>query len=181
MFDRVVMLDEAVTCPAGHPLGELQTKSFSEPSMTTYLIEGSRVTRTAPRWHRDEEERSAWRIQGDEAVHETLYRLESVIPPAEVLVYSYCAHCEPVLVRTDRLTLSGDIVQEHRLFVEIELRFPEGVPMSVKRVSGDRQRLADKLRRAGLLVLEDYDPLAVAHREILRAKRESARRAPGGL
>ena len=81
--------------------------------------------------------------------------------------------------RTDGVTLWGDIVQEHRLFVEFVLRFPEGAPMRVKRVSSDRLRLADDLRRMGLLVLEDDDPLAVAHREILRAKRESAR-APSG-
>jgi len=179
MFDHVVILEELLTCPAGHPLGDLQAKSFSEPSMSTYLIEGGRVVRaTRGSWRGDdeEEERSAWRIHGDEAVHETLYRLERVSPPAGVLVYSHCAHCEPVLVRTDRATLWGDIVQEHRLFVEFTLQFAEGQPMRVQRVSGDREALMDELRRTGLRVLEDNAPLAVAHREIQRAKREPARR-----
>lgn len=174
MFDHVVMLDEPLTCPAEHPLGDLQTKSFAEPSMSTYLIEGGRVVLAARRSWRgedDEEERSAWRIHGDEAVHETLYRLERVSPPAEVCVYSHCARCEPVLVRTDRATLWGDIVQEHPLFVEFSLQFPEGEPMRVKRVSGNREGLMDELRRTGLRVLEDDAPLAVAHREIQRAKR----------
>ena len=124
----------------------------------------------------DEDERSAWRITGDEAVHETRYRLERVSPPAEVRVYSHCAHCEPVLVRTDRTSLWGDIVQEHRLFVEFTLQFPEGEPMRVKPVTGGRKDLMEDLRRAGLRVLEDDDPLAVAHREIQRARRESADR-----
>ena len=86
MFDNVVILDEPLACPAGHPLGGLQTKSFRDPSLSTYLIAGDRVLRAAGRSWRDEgeeDERSAWRIIGAEAVHETLYRLEPVSPPAE--------------------------------------------------------------------------------------------------
>jgi len=100
MFDNVVILDEPLACPAGHLLGGLQTKSFRDPSLSTYLIGGDRVVRAAGRSWRDEsDERSAWRITGDEAVHETRYRLERVSPPADVCVYSHCALCEPVLVR----------------------------------------------------------------------------------
>lgn len=178
MFDHVVMLDEPLACPAGHPLAGLQTKSFPDPSMSTYLIAGDRVVRTAGRSWRDdgdEDERSAWRITGDEAVHETHYRLEPVSPPADLCVYSHCARCEPVLVRTDRASLWGDIVQEHRLFVEFSLQFPEGEPMRVRRVTGNRDELVDELRRSGLRVLEDDAPLALAHREIQRARRESPR------
>jgi hypothetical protein len=177
MYDNVIILDEPLACPAGHPLGGLQTKSFHDPSLSTYLIGGDRVVRAAGRSWRDDndgDERSAWRITGDEAVHETWYRLEPVSPPAEVCVYSHCAHCEPVLVRVDRPSIWGDIVQEHRLFVELSLQFSEGEPMRVKRVTGGREELKDELRRAGLRVLEDDDPLAVAHREIQRARRESA-------
>jgi len=175
MFDNVVILDEPLACPAGHLLGGLQTKSFRDPSLSTYLIGGDRVVRAAGRSWRDEsDERSAWRITGDEAVHETRYRLERVSPPADVCVYSHCALCEPVLVRVDRASTWGDIVQEHRLFVEFSLRFSEGEPMRVKRVTGGREELMEDLRRAGLRVLEDDDPLAVAHREIQRARRESA-------
>jgi hypothetical protein len=177
MFDNVVMLDEPLACPAGHPLGGLQTKSFHDPSMSTYLIAGDRVVRAAGRSWRDEndeDERSAWRITGEEVVHETRYRLERVSPPADACVYSHCAHCGPVLVRVDRATIWGDIVQEHRLFVEFSLQFPEGEPMRVKRVTGGREELMEELRRSGLRVLSDDDPLAVAHREIQRARRESS-------
>jgi len=45
MFDNVVILDEPLACPAGHPLGGLQTKSFRDPSLSTYLIGGDRVVR----------------------------------------------------------------------------------------------------------------------------------------
>ena len=177
MFDNVVILDEPLACPAGHPLGGLQTKSFCDPSMSTFLISGDRVVRAAGRSWRDEsdeDERSAWRITGDEAVHETRYRLERVSPPADVCVYSHCARCEPVLVRVDRASTWGDIVQEHRVFVEFSLQFSDGEPMRVERVTGGREELMEDLRRAGLRVLEDDDPLAVAHREIQRARRESA-------
>ena len=177
MFDNVVILDEPLACPAGHTVRGLQTKSFHDPSMTTYLIAGGRVLRTTGGSWRDESdegERSAWRITGDEAVHETRYRLEPVSPPADLCVYSHCSHCEPVLVRVDRATLWGDIVQEHRLFVEFSLRFPEGEPMRATCVTGGRAELMEELRRDGLRVLEDDNPLAVAHREIQRARREPA-------
>ena len=178
MYDHVVVLDEPLACPAGHPLSGLQTKSFPDPSMSTYLIRKDRVVRAAHRWGRhgaDEDEWSAWRIAGDTAIHETHYRLEPVLPPADVRVYSDCTHCEPVLVRTDGTTLFGDVVQEHRLFVEFSLHFAEGEPMRLRRVTGDRNALMDELRRAGLRVLEDDEPLAVAHHEIQRARRESGR------
>ena len=38
MFDNVVILDETLAFPAGHRLAGLQTKSFDDPSMSTYLI-----------------------------------------------------------------------------------------------------------------------------------------------
>ena len=74
MFDNVVILDEPLACQAGHSLSGLQTKSFRDPSMGTYLIAGGRVLLAArSAWHddSDEDERSAWRITGDEAVRES--------------------------------------------------------------------------------------------------------------
>jgi len=50
--------------------------------------------------------------------------------------------------------------------------FREGEPVNIERVSGDRLALVEELRRTGLRVLADDDPLAVAHREIKRARRE---------
>jgi hypothetical protein len=48
--------------------------------------------------------------------------------------------------------------------------------MRVERVSGDRGALVEELRRAGLRVLSDDDPLAIAHREIKRAREEAGGR-----
>lgn len=182
MFDNVVMLDEPLTCPVGHPLVGLQTKSFPDPSMSTYLVRRDRVVRTARgslRDDGDEDERSGWRVSdsGDEAVHETVYRVEPVAMPADVSAYTHCAHCEPVLVRTDRASLWGDVVHEHRLFVEFTLHFSEAEPMRVERTTGGREDLVEDLRRSGLRVLEDDAPLAVAHREIQRVRRGSTGRS----
>lgn len=173
MFDHVIMLDEPLACPAGHPVAGLQTKSFPEPSMSTYLIAADRIVRAGRHSWRDEtdeDERSTWRITGDEAVHETRYRLEPVLPPAELHVYSHCQHCEPVLVRVDRASTWGDIVHEHSLFVEFSLAFPRGEPMTARRITGGREELMEELRRSGLRVLDDDDPLALAHHEIQRAR-----------
>jgi len=177
MYDTVVFLDEPLSCPAGHSLAGFQTKSFPDPSMSNHLIAGGRVLRAVGgSWADAEEGGSLWRISGDEAVHETRYRLEAVSPPSEVRVYSQCAVCEPVLVRVDPARSWGDIVHEHRLLVDFSLQFPAGEPMRVKRVTGDREDLREDLRRTGLRVLSDDDPLAVAHREIRRARGESGRR-----
>jgi hypothetical protein len=177
MFDHVVILDEPLACPVGHSLAGLQTKSFADPSMSTYLIRQGRVFRTVRgSWSDDDEDaRSAWRIlKGDGAAsHETLYRLDPVVPPRDLSTYTHCAHCEPVLVRSDGASLWGDVVHEHRLFVEFALSFTESEPMRVERITGGREELADELRRSGLRVLEDDAPLAVAHREIQRARQGS--------
>ena len=70
MFDNVVILEEPLACPAGYPVSGLQTKSYPDPSLSTYLIRGDSVVRAAGRSWRDdsdEDERSAWRVTGDSA------------------------------------------------------------------------------------------------------------------
>jgi hypothetical protein len=173
MYDSVVFLDQQLTCPAGHPVGDFQTKSFPDPSMSTYLVQGGRVFLAERGPWGEEDERSAWRISGGEAIYERRHSLKSVSPPSEVFVYSHCAECEPVLVRTDHPRPWGDIVDERRLSMDVRLTFREGEPMRVERVSGDRGALVEELRGAGLRVLSDDDPLAIAHREIKRARREA--------
>jgi hypothetical protein len=127
----------------------------------------------------DEDERSAWRISGSEAIHERRYSMKPVSPPSEVLIYSHCPECEPVLVRVDPARAWGDIVEERRLSVDFRLTFRGGEPAKVERVSGDRGALVEELRRAGLRVLSDDDPLAIAHREIKRARGETGGRGRG--
>jgi hypothetical protein len=173
MFDTVVFLGQQLSCPAGHSLGAFQTKSFPDPSMSTYLIEGGRVVHAVRGPWGDEDKGSAWRISGDEAIHESRHTLEPVSPQAEVRIYSDCAECEPVLIRVDPARSWGDIVHERRLSVDFCLRFLDEQSMQIERVTGDRQDLLEELQRTGERVLQDDDPLAVAHREIKRARSES--------
>lgn len=170
LFDTVVLLDQKLTCLAGHSVGVFQTKSFPEPSMSTYLVEEGRLVRAAPSSWGDEDERSAWRISGNEAIHERCYALEPVSLPFEVDMYTHCHACEPILVRVEAARAWGDIVHEHRVPVDFRLTLSEGGPLRIERVSGDREQLLEELRRDGLRVLGDDDPLAVAHREIRRAR-----------
>jgi hypothetical protein len=43
MFDNIVVLDEILRCPHGHRVEGFQTKSFADPTMDTYLMEGPHV------------------------------------------------------------------------------------------------------------------------------------------
>jgi hypothetical protein len=144
--------------------------------MSTYLVEGGRVARAVRGPWGDGEKASSWRIEAGEAVHQTRYRLEQVVLPQDVRVYAHCGACTPVLVRTDAARSWGDIVAEHRLSVDFRLGFREGEPPEIERVTGGRDQLMDELRESGLRVLRDDDPLAMAHREIQRARAGASRR-----
>ena len=74
------------------------------------------------------------------------------------------------LVRSDHATFLGDFVQAHALFVDFKLTFLAGEPIQVERDSGSRADFAADLQRRGLYVLDDDEPLAIAHREIERAR-----------
>ena len=173
MFDYVVVLDEILSCPHGHRVDGFQTKSFPDPAMDVYLLEGPRLFRVARALTDSEEVSENWRLRETEAVFERRHPLESVTPPAEIVFYTHCSACVPVLVRTDRAFM-GDLVQEHTLWVEFRVGFRPGM-RQIERVSGTRADLMSELREHGLRVLRDDEPLAVAHREILVARQTPQR------
>jgi hypothetical protein len=178
LSDTVVMIDDlsAVACPAGHKLRSFSTKDLDEPSMSTYLVRSGRLYRAVSRSEAvdADEDSTAWRFEGEEAVQERRFSLEEIRPVKPVRVYGRCSECEPVLVRTDRAWL-GDIVQEHELFVDFLLTFRAGEPVQVERVSGNREQMKSDLCARGLCVLRDDEPLAVAHREVREARERSGR------
>lgn len=93
--------------------------------------------------------------------------------PRSVRVYTHCRECDPVLVRTDAVTFSHDIASEHVLFVDFILHFRSGEPVQVDRTTGTREDMKADLVARGLVVLMDDEPLAIAHRQIRKARERS--------
>ena len=177
MFDYVVVLDNVLRCPHGHAVDGFQTKSFEDPSMTTYLIDGSavhRVERAKRDDDNDEPCASHWQLHSNEAVYRRRHAITALTPPSEIVFYSTCSACEPVLVRSDRARASGDLVDERRLWVEFRATFDRGNTRRIECISGTRGALADELRADGLRVLGDEEPLAIAHREVCAARERRA-------
>jgi hypothetical protein len=170
MFDHVVVLDETLCCPHGHRVGSFQTKSFGDASMDTYLVDGPQVYRVASGWFggSDETAGERWILEGHEAVFQRRHALESVVPLHEILFYTSCGECPPVLVRCDHARTWGDLVDERQLWVEFRATFSPG-GLHIERTSGTRDDLVTELRREGLRVIHDDEPLAIAHRELRAA------------
>jgi hypothetical protein len=172
MFDNVVVLDETLCCPHGHRVEGFQTKSFADPMMNTYLMEGPRVYLVARGGLGDADDAAAehWLLEGDEAVFRRRHAIEPVVAPREILFYTSCGECDPVLVRCDRPRTWGDLIDERQLWVEFRATFdPDGL-RHIERTSGTRDDLVTELREEGLRVMRDEEPLAMAHREIRAAR-----------
>ena len=174
LFDTVEVLDDvaALRCPEGHAARSFQTKDLDEPSMSTYLVTDGRLylasSRREPATADDASGR--WRIEGSHAIREHHCDLKEIAMPRTVRVYGRCSACAPVLVRADRPGILGDIVQEHELFLDFALTFRRGEPLQIERTSGTRDDLKRDLRARGVYVLEDDEPLSIAHREVQRAR-----------
>lgn len=172
IFDHVVVLDEALRCPDGHRVEGFQTKSFADPSMDTYLLDGPRLYLVARGRSGDSDDATAehWLLEGNEAVFQIRHPVELIVPPREILFYTSCAECIPVLVRCDRAHAWGDLIDERHLWVEFRAAFgPDGL-RHMERTSGTRDDLMTELREDGLRVMGDDEPLAIAHREIRAAR-----------
>jgi hypothetical protein len=171
MYDYVVVLDESVRCPHDHQLDGFQTKSFDHPSMTTYLLSGPHVHLVARAGLDDEGGSVAarWQLNGADAVYCRRHAI-SLVGPGEIVFYTTCDECAPVLVRADRLRAWGDLVDERRLWVEFRATFGTDHSRRIERTSGTRDDLANELREDGLRVMRDDEPLAIAHREIRAAR-----------
>lgn len=179
LYDTVLFVDriDEVSCPRGHALRWFQTKDMADPSLRTYLVHHGRLylAEAGGAGSDLDDDWDSARIEADEAVHEHRFELSEVRGPSRVRVYGSCKACEPVLVRLAEPDLDGDIVREHGIFVDFQLTLEPGAPLHIERISGTREDLKDELRARGVYVLEDDEPLALAHRE-LRKARENARR-----
>jgi hypothetical protein len=176
MSDTVIMLDahSRLCCSEGHALRSFRTKGLLRPGLCTYLVQGAKIylarsgTSNAPGDH--EAEARGWRVDPPLAIHEQAYQLREVEPPPSLRIYGSCSRCAPVLVRNETPAAWGDIVTEHAVFVDFNLTFRVGEPLQIQLVSGTREALQRELRAGGAYVLEDDDPLAVAHRTLRLAR-----------
>jgi len=176
------VLNETLLCPQGHRVASFQTKSFGDASMDTYLVDGSQVYRVASGWFGDADDSAGerWIVKDHEAVFERRHTLESVIPSHEIMFYTACGECPPVLVRRDHASTWGDLVDERQLWVEFRATFGPGGVRQLERTSGTREDLITELRREGLRVIRDDEPLAIAHRELRAARRAMPSRRSRG-
>lgn len=177
MYDYVVVLDEVLRCPHGHQVDGFQTKSFADPSMATYLLNGQHVHVVAHAGLDDGDDNAAarWQLEGDEAVYRRRHAVSLLPSPGEIVFYATCGECAPVLVRSDYPRVWGDLVDERWLWVEFRATFGTDPPRRIERTSGTRDDLTAELREEGLRVMRDDEPLAIAHREV-RAARDRAPR-----
>lgn len=176
VFDDVVVLDETLYCPHGHPVDGFQTKSL-EALMGTYLLNGPYVYRVRRGAFGDDDGAAErWTLDGSQAVFQ---RRQAVVPlaplPPEIVFYTTCLACEPVLIRSDAARAWGDLVDERRLWVEFRATVDKGGQRHIERTSGTRDDLMTELREEGLRVMRDDDPLAVAHCEIRAARNTPSR------
>jgi hypothetical protein len=171
MYDYIVVLDEVLRCPHGHQVDGFQTKGFDNPSMDVYLFNGPHV-HLVERADDGSDDNAAtrWQLEGNEAVYRRRHAVSSVVSPGEIVFYTTCHECAPVLVRSDYPRVWGDLVDERRLWVEFRATFRSDQPRRIERTSGTRDDLVAELREEGLRVMRDDEPLAIAHREVCAAR-----------
>ena len=172
MYDYVVLLDEVLRCPHGHQVDGFQTKSFDNPSMNTFLVNGPHVHRVVRAGLDDGDDNASarWQLEGNEAVYRRRHAVSPVESPGAIVFYTTCDECAPVLVRLDYPRVWGDLVDERRLWVEFRATFGMDQLRRIARTSGTRDDLVAELREEGLRVLRDDEPLAIAHREVRAAR-----------
>jgi hypothetical protein len=165
-------VDETLRCPHGHRVEGFQTTSFADPSMDTYLIEGPPVYLVARGGLGDSDDAAAarWQLDGSEAVFQRRHGVEPIVPPREILFYTSCDECTPVLVRCNHPRMWGDLIDERHLWVEFRATFSPHELRHIERTPGTRDDLVIELREEGLRVMRDDEPLAIAHREIRAAR-----------
>lgn len=119
MYDHVVVLDEVLRCPHGHQVDGFQTKSFDDPSMETYLLNGSHVHHVtrAELAGGSGSGTAHWQLDGHATVYRRRRAVSAIVPRGDVVFYTTCDECAPVLVRSDHPCAWGDLVDERRLWV----------------------------------------------------------------
>jgi hypothetical protein len=170
--DTAVFVDHlaALSCPRGHALHSFQTRDLDGPAKSTYLVQDDRLYLAEAADGRPPEEGApeVWRIEASAVVREHRFTLREVKTPLTLRIYGSCPACDPVLARALEPELGEEVVKEHAVPVSFRLTLRPGEPVRIERTSGTRDDLELELLERGICVLDDDEPLALAHRALKR-------------
>lgn len=161
MYDDLTLFetDSRVSCAAGHPIRNLQTKDLDSDMDHYYILDGRLYI--VRRRGDDDEVVVKWdrRINDVFLVHES--RLERMDLSKTVEFHGYCTECTPVFTRSEHMSyLSRDHLEPHQPWVELEIKFKNGMLVEVEKATAceTRQQLREKLARGGSALLADDEP-----------------------
>ncbi len=173
--DIAVLVDDsaALSCHRGHLLHSFQTRDLDGSAMSTYLVQGGRLylAEATDRRPPAEGDPEVWRIEPGAVVREHRFTLREITVPPTLRLYGSCPACDPVLARTRKPGSCEEVVKEHGVPVSFRLTFRAEEPLRVERTSGTRDDLKLELLERGIRVLDDDEPLAIAHRALERRQR----------
>lgn len=186
-FDTIIFpKDEAPKCPNGHPLTSLQTKDLDCDMDTIFIVGKQMFARfaytnddyegkyTLGRYHKFEVQTHV--MPGSDGPYDPQNKKElilktidkaSMVPlTAEFEAYTSCNKCQPVLMMDTSGSIFGNSFREQQPWARFILTFEDGTLINVDDSKVEsRKILADRLKKQGCLVLDDNDPIAVAHRK----------------
>jgi hypothetical protein len=179
MFDTFIWDKEsAPKCLEGHQIFSYQTKDL-DCNMDTYYVYKNEVFQYNKHHTTDESVFSTYEKADISKIAEypralLLRRTDMALPcgfTSTVRMYANCQHCRPVLTAGTGPSWNFDRVQENNVWVELDVKIQGGSIKEIAhpkesssfRQAGSRETLKKMLKEQGVLVLEDDNPIAVAH------------------
>lgn len=156
MFDDFSDLSGRLTCAAGHPIKDWQTKSFACEMTRYYLFDGRLFVRDATTEGR-------FRIAEDGTLRQAIERSAvPVLRTIEVEVHTFCETCRPVLHAAKHSWNGG--IDGRQVWCSYVLTFVRGALDGVTPGRLEtREGIAREMRANGDTVIEDDSPAGVAH------------------
>lgn len=164
MYDDLTLFetDARVSCAAGHPVRELQTKSL-DSNMDHYYILDGRLYVVAR--DRDEEVVLKTRRGTNDVYRVYEARMERTDLTKTITAYNPCRECTPVFTLSDMSHfMSNSRLEENHPWTELEIKFVKGQLKSVTKTKCEtRDQLRAKLARGGSALLADDEPEVIAY------------------
>jgi len=175
MFDHI-WFDEnsasAPKCAEGHPVTYLQTKCLQNNMDVLYVVRGMLYIKK-PSEHKvlGAYDRYDLSYNSEEVMLAKTDRAKRLRITAQIEAYNGCDKCKPVMI----LNPHGwaGMVEEKGVSIQFTLCFDDGILTNVIPSVESREQLREKLLKRGVEVLEDDNPIVVAH--LMMQERERAR------